>query len=84
MKRPLSDTALGGGVFRVKWHPKHAQKVLTATMHNGFHVLDASDIQSGEWKFSYPKFYMENVFLSLLNYELVNYESKKYTFFHFV
>ncbi|XP_064608912.1 diphthine methyltransferase-like [Liolophura sinensis] len=47
MKSPLSNTALGGGVFRIKWHPRHGQKVLTATMHNGFHVLDAREIPSG-------------------------------------
>lgn len=44
MKHPLADTQLGGGIWRVKWHPGHAQLVLTATMYNGYHVVDTKHI----------------------------------------
>ena len=41
MKQPLADLRVGGGVWRVKWHPSHARLILTATMYNGYHVIDA-------------------------------------------
>ena len=41
MKQPLADLRVGGGVWRVKWHPRHARLILTATMYNGYHVVDA-------------------------------------------
>ncbi|KAK3091025.1 hypothetical protein FSP39_016585 [Pinctada imbricata] len=44
MKSPLSETSLGGGVWRIKWEPHSADLILTATMYNGFHVLDARDL----------------------------------------
>ncbi|XP_011445594.3 diphthine methyltransferase isoform X1 [Magallana gigas] len=48
MKHPLADTQLGGGVWRVKWHPGHAQLLLTATMYNGYHVVDTEHISDGK------------------------------------
>lgn len=42
MKQPLSVSSLGGGVWRVKWEPFQANRILTASMHNGFHILDCS------------------------------------------
>ncbi|RLN11000.1 hypothetical protein BBJ28_00019078 [Nothophytophthora sp. Chile5] len=40
MTRPLATYAAGGGVWRLKWHPAPNRKLLlTACMHNGFHVL---------------------------------------------
>lgn len=39
MKRPLSSLGLGGGVWRIKWNPYEPNSLLTASMHNGFHVL---------------------------------------------
>eukprot|EP00042_Codosiga_hollandica_P037487 m.295448 g.295448 ORF g.295448 m.295448 type:complete len:247 (-) comp55152_c0_seq1:68-808(-) len=47
LKSPLKDMHVGGGVWRLKWHPSEANLLLTATMHNGFHVLDV-DATPGE------------------------------------
>lgn len=43
-KVPLSSVPLGGGVWRVKFHPHaaHATLVIAACMHNGFHVIDTA------------------------------------------
>lgn len=37
--RPLSTTNVGGGVWRLKWHPSEADKLLVGCMHDGFKVL---------------------------------------------
>nr|KAG5703160.1 hypothetical protein BaRGS_027325 [Batillaria attramentaria] len=42
MRQPLSETPLGGGLWRVKWDPYAGDKILTASMHNGFHITDCS------------------------------------------
>ncbi|KAJ3800730.1 WD40-repeat-containing domain protein [Lentinula aff. detonsa] len=38
---PLSQTNIGGGAWRVKWHPSAARKsdLLVACMHDGFKIL---------------------------------------------
>ncbi|XP_076458696.1 diphthine methyltransferase-like [Babylonia areolata] len=41
MRHPVTSTALGGGVWRVKWDPFVARYILTASMHNGFHIVDS-------------------------------------------
>ncbi|XP_046361257.2 diphthine methyltransferase-like [Haliotis rufescens] len=46
MKRPLAVCDLGGGIWRVKWDPFEGDTILTATMYNGFHIVDASDTLS--------------------------------------
>lgn len=47
MKRPLSETPLGGGVWRLKWHPTNQQLLLAACMHNDFHVLHCQQALEG-------------------------------------
>ncbi|CAG5125251.1 unnamed protein product, partial [Candidula unifasciata] len=44
LKQPLSSSSLGGGVWRIKWDPFSGSKILTATMYNGTHIVDCSDL----------------------------------------
>lgn len=46
MRQPITELGLGGGVWRIKWEPFSAQQILTATMYNGFHVVDVSDLKA--------------------------------------
>jgi len=40
MRSPASEIKLGGGIWRIKWEPVQAKHILTATMYNGFHVIN--------------------------------------------
>eukprot|EP00041_Stephanoeca_diplocostata_P010585 m.168669 g.168669 ORF g.168669 m.168669 type:complete len:307 (-) comp18216_c0_seq3:109-1029(-) len=39
-KAPVNETCIGGGVWRLKWHPSGSDRLLCAAMHNQFAVLD--------------------------------------------
>jgi len=43
MDHPLSRTAMGGGVWRLKWD-MIGQRLLAVCMHNGVHILDVTNI----------------------------------------
>eukprot|EP01134_Creolimax_fragrantissima_P001681 CFRG1681T1 len=62
IKQPLSELDLGGGVWRVKWHPEDPQTILTACIYNNFHIVNAT-----------PSFTELNTILSYEDHESLAY-----------
>ena len=52
--KPLSQADVGGGAWRVKWHPSPSRSLdlLVAAMHDGFKIMrfHASDANGGNWE----------------------------------
>ena len=48
MKTSLATINVGGGVWRVKWEPFGKLFLLTACMHNGFHVIDVQNVDNSK------------------------------------
>jgi len=42
---PLGKVNVGGGVWRIKWHPKDASRMLVASMHGGCRLVDVPNIE---------------------------------------
>ncbi|KAI8913796.1 WD40-repeat-containing domain protein [Powellomyces hirtus] len=42
MRAPVTEYHTGGGVWRLKWHPADPARLLAASMHNGFHILNVN------------------------------------------
>ncbi|CAD6244171.1 GSCOCG00013282001-RA-CDS [Cotesia congregata] len=42
-RRPVSETKLGGGIWRLKWDPLEARYLLAACMYGGFRIVDCQN-----------------------------------------
>ncbi|XP_064210510.1 diphthine methyltransferase isoform X1 [Anguilla rostrata] len=48
LRQPLNESPLGGGVWRLKWHPTQEHLLLAACMHNDFHILHCQQALDGD------------------------------------
>ena len=55
---PLTQVDVGGGAWRVKWHPSAPTRLALATMHDGFKVVDLEPAPS--WAVSEVTAYREH------------------------
>lgn len=39
-RNALSEVKVGGGIWRIKWHPTNDNLLLAACMYSGFHLLN--------------------------------------------
>ncbi|KAH9812196.1 WD40-repeat-containing domain protein [Melampsora americana] len=46
--KPVFDYDVGGGIWRLKWHPTQVNHLLVAAMHNGFAVMNVPESESNE------------------------------------
>ncbi|EFN83159.1 diphthine methyltransferase isoform X2 [Harpegnathos saltator] len=46
LKRPMSETDLRGGIWRLKWHPFSRRYLLAACMYGGFKIVDCGNEES--------------------------------------
>lgn len=46
IRSPLFELELGGGIWRVKWNPKHKDLIAVACMRTGFKILKVSDSET--------------------------------------
>ena len=46
-RRPVSETQVGGGIWRTKWHPTRPGTLLLGCMHDGFKVLESNSLAQG-------------------------------------
>ena len=47
LRAPIAECDIGGGLWRLKWHPHDPTLLLAAGMHGGFHVLRADGVATG-------------------------------------
>lgn len=48
MKRPMSSTEMPGTLWRVKWNPRDYNHLLVSCMRGGFHIVDATNLETPE------------------------------------
>ncbi|KAK4058175.1 hypothetical protein OIO90_000914 [Microbotryomycetes sp. JL221] len=46
MKDAVSTFDAGGGIWRLKWHPTQSERILIASMHDGFKVVDIDSLNN--------------------------------------
>ncbi|KAJ3354861.1 Diphthine methyltransferase [Allomyces javanicus] len=55
MRRPVHDVHVGGGAWRIKWHPHDEGRMVVAGMHAGFFVVDVDAAGGATITHSYTK-----------------------------